>query len=93
MTRRRATAEGAEPHGVTAEVLSDATGAIHIANEVGEVSAQQVHETIMTILNSKSAAVTTTNAWTTAVTAVTDGAESPMSNLIEPALQGRESQN
>lgn len=90
MTRRRATAEGAEPHGVTAEVLSDATGAIHIANEVGEVSAQQVHETIMTILNSKSAAVTTTNAWTTAVT---DGAESPMSNLIEPALQGRESQN
>lgn len=84
------TAEGAEPHGVQAEVLSDATGAIHVTNDAGEVSAKQVHETIMTILNSNFAAVTTTEAW---ASAVKDGVEPPMSNLVESALQGQESQN
>ncbi|OAV60495.1 isochorismatase family protein [Enteractinococcus helveticum] len=84
------TAEGAEPHGVKAEVLSDATGAIHITNEMGQVPAQQVHETLMTILHSNFAAVTTTDAW---MTAIKDGAETPMSNLVESAVQGKKSQN
>lgn len=84
------TAEGAEPHGVKAEVLSDATGAIHITNEMGQVPAQQVHETLMTILHSNFAAVTTTDAW---ATAIKNGAETPMSNLVESAVQGKESQN
>lgn len=73
------TAEGAEPHGVTAEVLADATGAIHIANEAGKVSAQQIHKTIMTMLNSNFAAVTTTDAWTTAIK---DGAARPTAVLL-----------
>ena len=84
------TAEGAEPHGMKAEVLSDATGAIRIANEIGEVSASQVHETIMTILHSNFAAVTTTEAWQSAIK---DGSATPMSNLVESAVQGKESQN
>lgn len=84
------TAEGAEPHGLTAEVLSDATGAIHLSNDVGDVSARQVHETLMTILHSNFAAVTSTKAWTDTIK---DGAATPMSNLIESAMQGKESQN
>lgn len=84
------TAESAEPHGVNAEVLSDATGAIHISNEVGTVSARQVHETLMTILNTNFAAVTTTEAWTSAIN---DGTVTPMSNLVESALAGKDDQS
>lgn len=84
------TAEGAEPHGMSAEVLSDATGAIHISNEIGDVPAQRVHETIMTILHSNFAAVTTTEAWKQAIT---EGSATPMSNLVESALQGKASQS
>ncbi len=40
-----ATAADAEQHGLAVEVLSDATGAINLANEAGSASAQQVHET------------------------------------------------
>lgn len=84
------TAEGAEPHGMKAEVLSDATGAIHISNDVGEVPARQVHETLMAILHSNFAAVTSTEAW---ITAIKNGAATPTSNLVESAIQGKESQN
>ncbi|GAA2362377.1 cysteine hydrolase family protein [Saccharopolyspora halophila] len=62
-----ATAAAAEPLGFAVEVLSDATGAIHLANEAGKVSAQQVHETLMVLLHSNWAAVTDTVAWTEAV--------------------------
>ncbi|MEV4732364.1 cysteine hydrolase family protein [Saccharopolyspora sp. NPDC049426] len=62
-----ATAAAAEPLGFTVEVLSDATGAVHLANEVGKVSAQQVHETLMVLLHSNWAAVSDTETWTAAV--------------------------
>ena len=80
-------AAAAEPLGFTVEVLSDATGAIDIVNSAGSASAQQVHETIMAVLNSNWAAVTTTSAWTEAVTSEKALAGD---NLIESAARGRD---
>ena len=57
------TAADAEPLGVAVEVLSDATGAINLTNAQGSIPAQQVHETLMTLLNSNFAAVTDTETW------------------------------
>ncbi|MDG9723297.1 cysteine hydrolase family protein [Streptomyces sp. DH41] len=80
------TSAAAEPLGLTVEVLSDATGAIHLANEAGTASAQQVHETLMTLLHSNWAAVTTTDTW---ASAVTGGDRLTKSDLVTSALQGR----
>ncbi|USI93082.1 isochorismatase family protein [Rhodococcus pyridinivorans] len=77
----------AEALGFAAEVLSDATGAIHLANEAGQVSARSVHTTLMVLLQSNFAAVTTTAQW---VEALRSGASLPKSNLVESALAGRE---
>lgn len=62
-----ASAAEAETHGLTAEVLSDATGSINIANDAGFADAKTVHTTLMTLLNSNFAAVATTEAWTDAI--------------------------
>lgn len=74
-----------ETHGLAAEVLSDATGAINIANAAGSVSAETVHTTLMAIFHSNLAAVATTQAWTTAVTA---SASLDKDNLVESAVRG-----
>lgn len=79
-------AAAAEPLGFTVEVLSDATGAIDIVNPAGAASAQQVHETIMALLNSNWAAVATTGDWADAVEA---GSALAGDNLIESAARGR----
>ena len=81
-----ATAVGAEELGLAAEVLSDASGAIHLANEAGKVSAEQLHETLLVLLQSNFAAVASTEAWTAAVAA---GAPLPKSDLGTSAVQGR----
>jgi nicotinamidase-related amidase len=81
-----ATAVGAEELGLAAEVLSDASGAIHLANEAGKVSADQLHETLLVLLHSNFAAVATTRAWTAAVAA---GEALPKSDLGTSATQGR----
>lgn len=81
-----ATAVGAEELGLAAEVLSDASGAIHLANEAGKVSADQLHETLLVLLHSNFAAVATTAAWTAAVSA---GEPLPKSDLGTSATQGR----
>lgn len=77
----------AEPLGFNVEVLSDATGAINIANEAGSVSAQQIHETLMTLLQSNWAAVSTTDQW---LSALNSGSALAGSNLIVSAAQGHE---
>lgn len=80
-------AVGAEPLGFAVEVLSDATGAIDLANEAGHASARQVHETIMALLHSNWAAVTTTADW---IDAVSSGRTLSASNLVESAQHGQE---
>jgi nicotinamidase-related amidase len=62
-----ASAAEAETHGLSAEVLSDATGAINIANDAGFADAKTVHTTLMALLHSNFAAVATTATWTDAV--------------------------
>ncbi|SDE61873.1 Nicotinamidase-related amidase [Blastococcus fimeti] len=81
-----ATAVGAEERGLAAEVLSDATGAIHLANEAGKVSAEQLHAVLLVLLQSNFAAVATTGDWTAAVAA---GEALPKSDLGTSATQGR----
>jgi len=81
-----ATAVDAEIRGIATEVLSDATGAIHLANDAGSVSAEQLHTTLMVLLNSNFAAVADTDAWVEAARA---GAELPRSDLGTSATQGR----
>ncbi|MDI5976117.1 isochorismatase family protein [Amycolatopsis magusensis] len=81
-----ATAASAEPLGFTVEVLRDATGAVHLSNEAGSVSARQVHDTLMVLLHSNFAAVATTGDWTSAVS----GARTlPKNDLGNSAIQGR----
>ena len=75
----------AEPLGFTVEVLSDATGAIPLSNHAGSASAEQVHETVMTLLASNWAAVATTDAWIDAVEA---GTTLPRGDLVESAMAG-----
>ena len=81
-----ASAVGAEEHGYAAEVLSDATGAIHLANEAGKVSAEQLHDVLMVLLQSNFAAVATTDAW---ADAVRSGEALAKSDLGTSAMQGR----
>jgi nicotinamidase-related amidase len=81
-----ATAVDAEARGISAEILSDATGAIHLSNDAGAVSAQQVHETLMVLLNSNFAAVADTDAWVEAARA---GVGLEKSDLGTSAVQGR----
>jgi len=77
-----ATAAGAEVHDLAVEVLSDATGAIHLSNERGTVPARAVHETLMTLLHSNFAAVTDTAGWMASVRA---GIPTSRSSLIASA--------
>jgi nicotinamidase-related amidase len=62
-----ASAVEAEFLGFTTEVLSDATGAINLANEAGFADAKTVHTTLLTLLNSNWAAVADTATWTDAL--------------------------
>lgn len=81
-----ATAAAAEPLGFGVEVLSDASGAIHLANEHGQVEAQQLHETLMVLMHSNFATVATTDDW---ARAVEGGAALPKGDLGSSAVQGR----
>ncbi|QTI68672.1 isochorismatase family protein [Gordonia polyisoprenivorans] len=80
-----ATAAESETRGLTAEILSDATGAIHLANDAGKVSAEQLHNTLMVLYHSNFAAVATTDDWLAAVNA---GAALDKGNLVESAVAG-----
>ena len=80
-----ASAAAASDLGVTAEVLSDATGAINIANDAGYADARTVHTTLMALLHSNFAAVSSTATWTEALQA---GAPLPKSDLVTSATTG-----
>ncbi|WP_426939304.1 cysteine hydrolase family protein [Pseudarthrobacter sp. S3] len=83
-----ASAAAAEPLGFAVEVLSDATGAIDLANDAGTAPARLVHETLMALLHSNWAAVTDTATWTEALRT---SVALPKSDLITSAAQGRSS--
>ena len=62
-----ASAVEAEFLGFNTEVLSDATGAINLANDAGSADAKTVHSTLLALLHSNWAAVSTTEAWAAAI--------------------------
>ena len=80
-----ASAAAAEPLEIQVEVLSDATGAISIANAAGMVDGETVHTTLMALLNSNVAAVETTTAW---IAAVAEGSPLTKDNLPTSAVAG-----
>ncbi|PPH26591.1 isochorismatase family protein [Rathayibacter sp. AY1F9] len=80
-----ASAAEAETHGLRAEVLSDATGAIAIANDAGTIDAHSLHTTLMALLNSNFAAVAPTTVW---ISALKGEYTLPMSSLPESATAG-----
>lgn len=55
--------------GLTPEILADATGTLALANDRGKVSAQQLHDTILTVAHTRFAAVADTDQWLNAVAA------------------------
>ncbi|MBT0769033.1 isochorismatase family protein [Kineosporia sp. J2-2] len=81
-----ASAVESEGLGFTAEILSDASGTTHLANDAGQVSAHDLHTTLMTLFNANFAAVASTGEWTTALAA---GTALPQGNLVASAVSGR----
>ena len=80
-----ATARDATQRGLTVELLSDATGTLDLANEAGRISAKELHESVLVVLQTGFAAVTTTSAW---LDALQSGSALPLSNVFtstEPA--------
>jgi hypothetical protein len=61
------------------EFLSDATGTLAIANQAGSVSAEELHRTVLVVLQSRFAAVGTTGEW---IEAVRQGTELPRSSVL-----------
>jgi nicotinamidase-related amidase len=82
-----ASAAEAETHGLAAEVLADATGAINLANHAGFADAETVHTTLMALLHSNFAAVASTDAW---AGALADGSALPKDDLGSSAVLGAE---
>lgn len=74
-----------EALGFTTEVLRDATGAIHLANDAGSVDAETVHTTLMTLLHSNLTAVATTDDWIGALAA---DRSLPRGDLVNSAVAG-----
>ena len=83
-----ASAAAAEPLGLTVEVLSDATGAPPLSNAAGAASAETIHKSVMTLLHSNWAAVTTTSGW---IDALRSGVPIAKGGLPPSALAGRAS--
>ncbi|CAN5155307.1 cysteine hydrolase family protein [soil metagenome] len=81
-----ATARDAVQRGFGVELLSDATGTLDFANEAGEISAKALHESVLIVLQSGFAAVTTTDEW---VDALRTGAELAPSDIFASTEQAR----
>ena len=78
-----ASAAWGEAIGLTTEVLSDAVGAINLRNRAGKVDARTVHTTLMALLHSNWAAVTTADDW---CRALARREPLPRSNLVVSAM-------
>ncbi len=82
-----ASAVEGEGFGFTTEVLSDATGAINLANDAGFVDAKTVHTTLLTLLSSNYAAVATTDEWVAALDAQAPLAKSDLGSSAVAGAQ------
>lgn len=80
------TVRDAVHRGYAAEVLADATGTVGLANSAGTVSAEDLHRRTLVVLQSRFAAVTTTDAW---IDALRSGGELERSSLLASAAAAR----
>ncbi len=72
------TARDAVHRGFFVEFLSDATGTLALSNQAGAVSAQALHEAILVTLQSRFAAVASTDEW---LASIADHSDLPRSNI------------
>ena len=84
------TARDAVHRGLFVEFLSDATGTLALSNDVGAVSAQALHEAVLVTLQSRFAAVASTDKW---VASITDHSDLARSNIYASIEVGRLRQN
>ncbi|WP_026411034.1 cysteine hydrolase family protein [Actinomadura oligospora] len=61
------TARDAVHRGFAVEFLSDAAGTLKLSNQAGSVEAKELHEAVLVAMQSRFAAVATTNEWIAAV--------------------------
>lgn len=80
------TTRDAAHRGFRVEFLSDATGTLALANDVGHVSARDLHEAVLVVLQARFAAVVTTDAWGEAVRS---GTTLTGSDIVTSATRGR----
>lgn len=80
------TARDAVHRGFGVEFLSDATGTLAIANQAGSITAKELHESVLVVLQSRFAAVATTASW---IESVTHGTELERSGILSSALAAR----
>ena len=78
-----ASAAWGETIGLKTEVLSDAVGATNLCNRAGKADARTVHTTLMALLHSNWAAVTTTDDW---CRALARDEPLPRCNLVASAM-------
>ncbi len=74
--------------GLSAEFLSDATGAVPYANAAGRATAEEIHRVFSVVFESNFAAVVTTEKWVAAVQA---GQALPRSDVMTSYAQAKQS--
>ena len=72
--------------GFRGEVLYDATGSVSYRNQVGAVSAREIHQATSVVLQSRFAAVVTTDAW---LSAIERGVECERDNIFASNQRAR----
>lgn len=80
------TARDAVHRGLLVEFLSDATGTLTLSNDAGAVSAQELHEAVLVTLQSRFAAVASTDEW---IASIADDSDLPRSNIYASTEAGR----
>ena len=80
------TARDGVHRGLTVEFLSDATGTLAMANGAGSVSAENLHRAVLVTLQSRFAAVCTTQEW---IDAISSGAPLEQPNIFASTKVGR----
>ena len=78
------TARDATHLGYSVEFLSDATGTLDLTNQVGTFTAQQIHETTLVVLQSRFAAVASTQQW---IEALENGSHLERSSIYKSAVR------
>jgi nicotinamidase-related amidase len=80
------TARDAVHRGFAVEFLSDATGTLKLANQAGSVEAKALHEAVLVVMQSRFAAVATTEEW---IAAVNGGPELERSGVFASTAAAR----